>query len=132
MKIYRLEDDNHYGVYSTNKWFNHLSAEGRDLNAAFTDKFKYIFHDGSDRHPSPYRLDSESHRNFLRFTNDHNNYRYGFSSMQALEDWFTMDELVWLEENVGIRIATYEVPADCVHEFGKQVVFDVDAAELIS
>lgn len=104
MIVYRVENENGRGPYSTSHDFRH------DLIDA---------HNYSRRHPTPNfpSLDAETI------------WLCGFASQESLNEWFNG----WLEKltSVGFRVVRYDVPDEFVKNSDIQLIFQKDKAELV-
>jgi len=102
--IYRIEDNSGVGPYQTRLYDTNL------LDIIETDNT-----------PSPY-TDMEDVWNFLEYKNLRRDFKFGFTSMEQLNAWFSKKELKKLMKN-GFCIEKYS--SNIYHTTDKQVVFKI-------
>lgn len=118
MIIFRVETEQGKGMY------NVTIPSMQDLTEG----------DASDRHPLPWD-DSRLERRCAALGLDvyalPDTFRFGFRDYAQMRNWLHLDR--WLEylHGVGFVLSLYDVPYDACADGHSQLVFDLDAAELI-
>lgn len=129
MKVYRLEHaKTHIGIFNAYARYIDGSAGGNGpvLNPNYSDrKEEMMMRAYTGRGPAPY-YDGLSH------VASNYNYKYGTSSLKALEFWFDLP-LIAKQKAIAseICVTEYEVPAEDVERGHTQVAYLDAAAKMV-
>lgn len=111
MKIYRIENENHQGMYSG-------GSSAGDL-----------LQDTESKHPLPYNDDalmSSLEKDLVIYDQDYDGLQFAFRSKSQLKRWVYSNKIKQSLKDEGYQVAVLEVPVAAVGD--TQVIFDYDTA----